>query len=162
MILKLNKDILMAAAFLIGTTIYLIEALKLPVPFQQGEPGPSFYPFVLTIIMYICSLRLFIVGLRKEKALTLNLKSQKVVKPALMVVATALFILTFDPLGYWIATILYTFSVALIFEWGRKFTFWKTVAFCAAVSFSITFLGWLFFDLLFDLHLPSGELFDVD
>jgi len=158
MLMKLNKEVLIAGCLFAANTVFFVEALKLLPPFEHGEPGPAFYPLVLSVIMYMASIKIMLTGLKNKTKIVFNLKDFAVIRPLLMAGATGLFILVFETMGYWISTLLYTFAVAFIFEFGRKYTFGRTLTFCAVIAVAITLSGWLFFDLLFDLHLPKGVL----
>lgn len=158
MLMKLNKEVLIAGCLFAANTVFFVEALKLPRPFEHGEPGPAFYPLVLSVIMYIASIRIMLSGLKNKTGTVFNLKDFAVIRPLLMAGTTGLFILLFETMGYWISTLLYIFSAAFIFEFGRKYTLGRTLALCAAIAVAITLAGWIFFDLLFDLHLPKGVL----
>jgi len=152
--IKLNKDIIIAGVFLIGTTVYVMQALKLPIPFKHGEPGPAFYPLVLVIIMYAASLKILVQGFKKEKKLTLTL-GKNIKKPIMTIGVTAFYIGMFAIIGYWVSTILYSFSIALLFEYGKRSNT-RTLIFSAIVAIVITVIGWLFFEVFFGLRLPRG------
>jgi hypothetical protein len=158
---RINNESLSALLILAFNTVYLNRILTLPAPFQQGEmePGPAFYPLVLCIIMYVAGLRVLWKGLRKDEGLAVDLKNPRIFRPLGVTGATALFILLFEALGYWISNLLYTFLVGLIFEWGRKYGRKGTILFCMILALVITAAGWLFFDEFFDLHLPRGDIF---
>lgn len=154
--MRISKDSLIAIALLTFNLVYMLQALKLPVPFEHGEPGPAFFPLVLSAVLFVSSLVILFKGLQlgDEK----GEEETEYLKPALVVGATAVFVVLLNYLGYWIATMFYTFSIALVFEYRRNEPILKTSAFCALISAAITVFGWLFFVKLFDLYLPKGVL----
>lgn len=160
--LRLNGEILTSGLLLGINTIYLTQIFDLPTPFEEGEPGPGFYPIVLCAVMYLAAVRIFIKGLRQKGGVQFSLKDPAILRPLGAIGATGLFILLFTPAGYFISTLVYTFIMALLFEWGRKHSPAKTILFSAAAATVITVAGWLFFGQLFDLHLPQGDWFYVD
>ena len=154
--MRLSKGVVTAAILFAANVVFFLEALKLPRPFEQGEPGPAFYPLILSVVLFISCTGVIFSEIREQTGFRFSLKDPKVVRPFSLICATALFIGTFEIAGYWGSTLVFTFLTAFIFEYGRKYSPAKTVGFCALIAFTITFTGWLFFDLLFDLHLPQG------
>lgn len=155
----MNRQAIAALFLLVLNTGYFLQALALPRPFQFGEPGPAFLPLILSGILFVAGGRILYMELRgiesgDKEAPT---ESVSVAKPIVLVLVTAGFVHGFEPLGYWIATLLYTFLVALMFEYERT-TPLRAIVVAAIVSFGTTLAGWLFFVTLFDLFLPSGEL----
>ncbi len=155
----MNRQAIAALFLLVLNTGYFVQALALPRPFQFGEPGPAFLPLILSGILFVASGRILYMELRgidtgEGEAPT---ESVSAAKPIALVLVTAGFVYGFEPLGYWIATLLYTFLVALLFEYERTSPL-RAIAVAAIVAFGTTLAGWLFFVTLFDLFLPSGEL----
>ena len=150
---KLNRDIMVAVVFLIGTTVYLSQALKLPPPFKVGEPGPALFPLILVAIMYAASLRILLHGLRKEEKFTATGKNIK--KPIAAIGLTALYIGMFSVVGYWASTIFYSFCLALFFEYGRK-SKKMALTLSAIIGTAVAFAGYVFFEVLFNIRLPKG------
>lgn len=152
--IKLNRNIIVAIIFLVGTTVYLSQALKLPAPFKVGEPGPALFPLILTVIMYITSLKILLHGLRQEQKFTVIGKDIK--KPIAAIGLTAFYIGMFSAIGYWASTILYAFCLALFFEYGRK-SKKKAFVFSAIISLMVAFVGYILFEVLFNVKLPKGS-----
>lgn len=160
--LRINGETLTSGLLLAANTVYLTQIFNLPTPFEEGEPGPGFYPIVLCAVMYLAGFRILIRGLKKREGIQFSLTDPALLRPLGALGATGLFILLFTPAGYFTATLVYTFAMSLLFEWGRKHGPGKTILFAAVVAGAITVSGWLFFGLLFDLHLPQGDWFYVD
>ena len=155
----LNSNLVIGGLLFIGCCGYLYQTFQLSAPIQRGEPGASFYPFILVAIMFAMSIVTFIRGLKDTHRFTPTLSKPAAVRVLLAALATVAFILLFPLAGYWIATGVYTFCIALIFEIGRRDSRLKAVAFCLALALIVTAAGWGFFVELFDLYLPTGELF---
>ena len=156
----MNRQAIAALFLLVLNTGYFIQALSLPRPFQFGEPGPAFLPLILSSVLFLASGRILYMELRGIAAADETGESTEgvtLVKPVALVLVTAAFVYAFEPVGYWIATLFYTFFVAMLFEFERT-SFVRAVAVAAAVAFGTTLAGWLFFVTLFDLFLPSGDL----
>lgn len=156
----MNRQAIAALFLLVLNTGYFLQALTLPRPFQFGEPGPAFLPLILSGILFVASGRILYMELRGIAAADEAGEPSEgvdIVKPAALVLVTAGFVYAFEPLGYWIATLLYTFFVAMLFEFERV-SFRRAVAVAAAVALGTTLAGWLFFVTLFELFLPSGDL----
>lgn len=154
---KLNREIIVAVIFLIGTTVYLSQALKLPFPFKVGEPGPALFPLILIAIMYVTSLRILFHGLfhglRKEEKFTAIGKNIK--KPIVAIGLTALYIGMFSVVGYWASTIFYSFCLALFFEYGRKSKKMALIL-SAIIGTAVAVGGYVFFEVFFNIRLPKG------
>jgi putative tricarboxylic transport membrane protein len=160
MSIAMNRQAIVALFLLVLNTVYFVQAMALPRPFQFGEPGPAFLPLILSGILFLACGRILYMELRgigdggegEEPA-----ESVSFVKPIALVLVTAGFVYAFEPLGYWISTLFYTFIVAMLFEYERTSPS-RAVAVAAIVALGTTLAGWLFFVTLFELFLPSGEL----
>ena len=155
----MNRQAIVALLLLVLNTGYFVQALTLPTPFQFGEPGPAFLPLILSGILFLALGRILYMefrGLGDTKA-DEELKSATIAKPVALILVTAAFIYAFEPLGYWIATLTYTFIVATLFEYERTSGL-RALGLAAIIGVCITLAGWLFFVTLFELFLPSGEL----
>ncbi|HET7410639.1 MAG TPA: tripartite tricarboxylate transporter TctB family protein [Paracoccaceae bacterium] len=154
-----NGQALFAILLLILNTGYLAEALTLPTPFAYGEPGPAFLPLVLSGIMYIAAGRILIAELRGARdAETEGAPVEGTpLKPVIIALITAVFIYLFEYLGYWIATLIYTFAITALFEYEKKSSPLRMLTVSVIVAIAMTAIGWIFFVTLFDLFLPTGS-----
>ena len=154
-----NGQALFAVFLLVLSVSYFAEALTLPIPFARGEPGPAFLPLILSLVLFVAGGRILIAELRgtgdrsEEGAPAGGVSAS----PVILAAMTGVFVYAFEPLGYWIATLLYTFAVAVLFEFERDKPPLKVLGLAAAVSAGITLIGWLFFVTLFELFLPTGD-----
>ena len=154
-----NGNLLIGGLLFIGCCAYLYKTLQLSAPIQRGEPGASFYPLILVTIMFAMSVVTIVRGVNNTHTFTPSLTKPAAIRVLSAALATIAFIILFPLLGYWIATTVYTFLIALLFEIGRRESHLKAVAFCAVLALIVTAAGWGFFVELFDLYLPEGELF---
>lgn len=129
------------------TTAYLLNALQVTTAYEDEGVGPSFFPVVLAVMMYGALAAVLIQGLRapRDDAAPLRLKD-----PVKVVLLTAVYIALFRPLGYFIATTLYVWSLFFVFEFGSRSQVWKVVS---AVLIAIA--AWLLFDVAFGIRLPK-------
>jgi putative tricarboxylic transport membrane protein len=154
-----NGQALFAIFLLVLNAGYLAEALTLPTPFARGEPGPAFLPLILSLVLFVAAGRILVAELRGtgdrgEEGEPVGGPS---VRPVILAVITGGFVWGFEPLGYWVATLLYTFAVAVLFEFEQTARPLRILAVAAAVAVAVTVVGWLFFVTLFDLFLPTGD-----
>jgi putative tricarboxylic transport membrane protein len=154
-----NGQALFALFLLILNAGYLAEALTLPRPFQFGEPGPAFLPIVLSCILFLAAGCILFeeirgTGVAEAEGAPVGRVSAR---PILLAGITAGFVYLFEPLGYWVATLLYSFAVAALFEYEKTSGPLRTLAVSAAIAVGMTVIGWLFFVTLFDLFLPTGD-----
>lgn len=154
-----NGQALFAIFLLVLSAGYCAEALTLPTPFERGEPGPAFLPLILSLVLFVAAARILVAELRGTGDSTSEGAPAGgfSIRPIILAAITGLFVYVFEPLGYWLATLFYTFAVAVLFEFDRSSRPLRIVAIAAAVSVGMTLVGWLFFVTLFDLFLPTGD-----
>ena len=95
----------------------------------------------------------FVVIGNAEKKETVRLGGfpRKFITPVQIVALTAAFILTFDSLGYLLASTLYLF---VLFIWVSRYRFWTALG--LAIAFGAG--SWLFFGKVLTTSLPQGFL----
>ena len=142
----------MAVVLLIGTTVYFVEALKLPVFVTPDKPGAGVFPLILVAVMYIVVSVTLVRGIKQEKKL-LGWGYLKI--PAIAVGLIGIYVGTFHHLGYFGATLLFSFSIALLFrESGGSRV--KMLVFPLIIAVGATLTGYLLFQVIFDIRLPTG------
>lgn len=157
MTIAMNRQALFALVLLVLDTGYAVEALGMQTPFARGEPGPAFIPLLLAALLFVSASAILIGELRRAGPRTAEEDEEPLtVKPFILAAFTAGFVAAFEPAGYWVATLAYTFVVAALFEWEKGRRTWRVLAIAAAVSAGVTVAGHLFFVRLFDLYLPEG------
>lgn len=139
--------IVLPVVLFVVTTAYLLNALQVTTAYEDEGVGPSFFPVVLAVVMYGALAAVLLQGLRapREAAAPLRLKD-----PVKVVLLTAVYIALFRPLGYFIATTFYVWSLFFVFEFGSRNQVWKVVS---AVLIAIA--AWLLFDVAFGIRLPK-------
>jgi hypothetical protein len=130
-------------------TAYLLNALQVTTAYEDEGVGPAFFPGVLAVVMYGALAAVLWQGLRapRDAAAPLRLKD-----PVKVVLLTAVYIALFRPLGYFIATTLYVWSLFFVFEFGSRNQVWKVVS---AVLIAVA--AWLLFDVAFGIRLPKFQ-----
>lgn len=153
--MALNARAIFALLLVVLSVAYFLEALTLPTPFQQGEPGPAFIPMLLAALLFVSAGVTVLGEMRTDAAATgerINLKTMTLVG------LTIAFVGAFEFAGYVIATFAYTLAVAALFEAERGRSTRRIALVSLAVAGGVTLAGWLFFVRLFDLYLPEGIL----
>lgn len=139
--------VLMPLILLILTTVYLAAAFDIRSQFgDQGGVGPRTIPILASILMYISLLVVLVQELRGDVVET---NGGSLIRPALVVVATGVYIVAFRPLGYWLATALYVAALFLVFQFEIRRPLWFA-AYVALVS--VAFYG--LFGMVFGVRLP--------
>ncbi len=106
----------------IALLIYVISALQMAPPIVEGLLSESSFPFVIFLIATPAALKLLLDGIRsvrKELAQTGEIvaeKKKKSIKPALIVLIMAAFILLFEAVGFTILAPLYVFCFMLVYD----------------------------------------------
>ncbi len=116
------------------------------------EPGPGFFPLALSVILLvlsglgIISSRPSAEDLARSEPFWGDLKT-----PVKIVLATALAVVAFEPVGFLLTSSLF---LVLLFLWVSRYPWWKAVLFGIAGGFS----GWLCFVKLLGVPMPGGFL----
>lgn len=147
---KLNGDIIMAIASLILVAVYFGEILKMS--FSVG--GMGFFPLVLAVIMF-AAWPIILVRSTKKKGVILSWRFIKI--PIILVSLTGIFIGAFLTFGYFVSTLLFSFGVALAFQGVRRGKV-RTLVPPAIIAIIITLVGFLLFEVVFDIRLPMGVI----
>lgn len=139
--------IVLPVVLFVVTTAYLLNALQVTTAYDDVGVGPTFFPVVLSVVMYVALAAVLFQALRSPRdaaAAPLRLKD-----PIKIVVLTAAYIALFRPLGYFIATTLYVWSLFFVFAFGSRSHVWRVVS-----AILIAIAGWLLFDVAFGIRLP--------
>ena len=158
-------DWILAICTAIGAVVYLNADSKLP-QLQVGDPmGPQVFPALIGIGLLGSALLLMAETWRKQRRPAAD--SQPAAEPrpdpdpgakdawahrlilAGMVLWTALYYWAFEPLGYLLATLLYTFVLLAGFNRGR----WFVNAACAV---GFTLVAYAVFTRFLQVALPQG------
>jgi hypothetical protein len=154
---KFNPEITLIVGILVFTGIYVFGALELPPPMEDGSPTQSLYPWIIAGIMVAaCCSVLFkrqIWG-GKEQVLTW----ERIKKPIFGTIILGSYIVLFVFAGYWISTSIFSFFVALLFEYERKSKV-KALIYSAILGVIVPVIGYLFFNVTFGIRLPEGIWF---
>jgi putative tricarboxylic transport membrane protein len=149
----MNKErggsLIFLAAGIYGT----IFSIQLPLG-RWNQPGPAVFPLSISILLCVFGVSWFFRGKgTAEKKGTVGPGEflGKFITPMQIVALTAAFILSFNSLGYLLASMLYLF---VLFLWVSHYRFW------AALGLAIAFGAgsWLFFGKVLTTSLPKGFL----
>lgn len=154
--MTVNRQVIFALLVLALDAGYFIQALDLSFPFERGEPGPAFMPLILVVALAIGALGVLVEELRGTAVDDTAEGADFALRTIALIALTAGFVWAFEPLGYPIATAIYTFGVAWLFEQERVGAL-KALLTSAFIAAGITVAGWLFFVQLFELFLPEGN-----
>lgn len=145
---RFRKSAVLFPVFLLMlTTIYLAEALSIRSQFGGDTiVGPRFMPIFMAIIMYIALVAVLVGEWRKDTEVSAN---SSFLRPLMIVVATAVYITVFRPLGYIPATLGFVVALFLIFDFERK-----RPAFFALYAITVTAVFYGLFAGIFGVRLP--------
>lgn len=149
--MNFNRDVL-SSLILIGiATIYLTQILSLPPPFITEEPGPALYPLMIVFVIYTSSFWILLKGL-KGGGKVLFMKGLS--RPLAFIILSVLYISILTSIGYFLSTTLYTLTIALMFDYGKR-RIDKSLAYCSIVAVLVTLIGYVLFEILFGVSLPK-------
>jgi len=119
---------------------------------KWNEPGPGVFPLALSILLCLSGILWFIQGKKRgEEKMDWRGLARKRVTPFQIVGLTAVFVLSFDRLGYLLASSLYMF---VLLAWISRYRVW------AALGMAVVLGGgtWFFFQKVLAVQLPRGFL----
>jgi len=113
----LNSDVIAGVLLILVSIFLIVESLEFPDA-MGTEPGPAFFPIVLSIILIFLSILLIIKGVKTNvrhfeitKEIRDNIKTL-----GLTILATILFLFFWRYLPFYIIAFLYLFSLGIIFK----------------------------------------------
>jgi putative tricarboxylic transport membrane protein len=139
--------------FLAAGIYGLVFSTQLPLG-RWNQPGPAVFPLGLSVLLCIFGILWFIQGKgqgEKKQPASLRGIIQQFTTPLQIVGLTAAFILTFELLGYLLASTIYLF---VLFLWISRYRLWTALV--LAIAFGAG--SWLFFEKLLATPLPKGFL----
>ncbi len=140
------------------TLIYIVGAIDLGAPFDEGEPSLSLFPWITIFAMVVGVIGFFFESRGKSSSgASEKPVFSSVIKPFLGCLVLALFIFLFFVVGYWLSSVFLCFFTAILFEYessNKK----KAVIIAALVSVLVPTIGYLFYQRLFHIRLPEGIL----
>lgn len=146
-----------ASLLFLLTGIYgLYFSLQLPMG-KWNEPGSGVFPLVLSILLLISGVSWFIIGKRRAGEKGEGEKAggyaiiKKLATPLKIIGLTALFIATFNRVGYLVASSLYIFILLL---WVSRYRVIVSIGLAAAIGVG----SWYFFEKILTVQLPQGIL----
>lgn len=147
----LRAGILFPLALIVVTTIYLAAAFDIRSPFAApGEISPRGIPILTALLMYVALLVVLVNEIRSPATDLPESDDGSLLRPALVVVATAAYILLFRPLGYSLSTLLFVAALFLTFGFETR----RPLRFALyAVGVTAVFYG--LFALVFGVRLPT-------
>jgi len=101
------RDVASGSVLVVLAVVYFLGARAFPS--GQGEPGPVFFPTLLSAILLGLALVIIARSFRKRRSL-----DGAWVRPASLIVLTILYALSFAPIGFLLSTLLYTAGVVLL------------------------------------------------
>ncbi len=151
----LQAKIVTPVISIIVLLVYVISALKLAPPVVDGTLSESFFPLLVFILGAPTAVWLLMDALKemkKEAAAGKEVvqKREKSIKPVLIVLLIALFIIGFYFLGFVLVAPLYVFVFMLIYD-DKPQQFIKK----AIYSIIISALVYVLYVVLFDIRFPS-------
>ena len=150
------RSLVLPLALIVFTAAYLNDALKLGSPLRYGVPSAAFMPLVLSAVMFVALLAVIVDTVRTRAAASAQDPLGALVRPGLVVVATALYIAFFQTSGFAIGTFLYVYVMVSLFGYrdGRTLA---GQALRLLLALIITGSVYMFFVGAFDVQLPSIE-----
>lgn len=152
---KFGKGLIVPAVVAGLTLSYLTQALKIgPVLNAVGSPEPAFAPILLAVATLIALVPIVIREVFGHHVAGDAAKVPSLINPALFILASLLFILAFSTLGFFVATLLYSYAIISIFRFGNGSSL-RGQIYRVTASVSIAVVVYLFFRVLFKVRFPE-------
>ena len=145
---KLNISHFLCIILFIWNSIYVIEAFRIGAPIKKGTVDITFFPLLISILLYIAIGYVFFSSFNQAKVTQSSIK--KMNKPALVVLVTILYIAVFKTLGYMFSSILYIFAIITIFEVKRRNILIKIL-----YAIAIAVIIYILYEKIFLIRLPE-------
>lgn len=144
---SLGHHLLSGVSLFFLAAVYGASAWSLPE--GRDEPGPAFFPLLLAAILAVLSLAIAIQGLRRAPQVHEEPPPHRVRKPLLAIGLTALYIASFEPLGFLASTWLYCLGVATLLQRGFRFALLGVPTLATAAIYVL-------FEVALGLRFPRG------
>lgn len=117
----LRLGVVFPLMLMVLTTIYFAASFQIHAQFTpEGEMGPQHIPMLVSALMYIALFTVLIQELRTPCAIGETDKHASMLRPLLVVLATAVYIWLFRPLGYALSTALFVATLFIVFRFEIK------------------------------------------
>ena len=104
-------DVASGLVLVVLAFVYFLGARTLPL--GGGEPGPGFFPYLLSGVLFGLAAAIIVRGFRERQSV-----DGTVGRPAGLIVLTILYAFAFTPIGFLVSTLLYTAGIVLVL--GRR------------------------------------------
>jgi len=101
------RDVASGSVLVVVAFVYFLGARALPL--GQGEPGPGYFPYLLSGVLLGLAVVIVVRGFRHRSSFD-GLSG----RPAGLMVLTVLYAFAFTPIGFLVSTPLYTAGVVLL------------------------------------------------
>ncbi len=132
----------------IVTVIYFIEALRLNPWGSEERISVSFFPIVLSIVMFFAIACMY--WQRKRGTSPDTPAALQISNPLKIAGLTALYILLFKPAGYVISTTFYIYGLFFVFQYAQERPY-KGIVYAVVIMT----IFYLFFGVGFNVRLPK-------
>jgi hypothetical protein len=147
---KFHRDIFSGAALLLLAVTYALATRELPP--GRGEPGPAFFPLILSAGLATLALGILIRALRGSESNGESVEPRHGLgKPLLAMGLTALYVVFFEKIGFFVSTWLYCLFVTWLLAERRRLLLLTVPLLCMLSLY-------LLFDIGLGIRLPFGVL----
>jgi len=147
-----QKDFYTGLLFLIFTGAIFVMILRSPTHQVSSGPGPFFFPVIAALLLGGLSLALLIKGVRQDESGRKAIQGKRMMGRIIWIVMwSALYGATIEPLGYLLSTGMVTFALLAYFN-RRGWIFNISLSVVTPISIFILF------DTLLKAPLPRGFL----
>lgn len=136
--------------------VYYLQAGAIRSQYSQGPIGPGDVPKMYVVALGVALVFVVVTDLRRPRVEGAPLDWGGLLAALAVVAASALYIALFRPLGYLLATAIYSLILLAIFA-RLKMRPLRMLAQTAGLVAAV----YLLFGVLFDVRLPEGTLFEA-
>ncbi|HZK12652.1 MAG TPA: tripartite tricarboxylate transporter TctB family protein [Atribacterota bacterium] len=152
---KINPTTLLSIILIIANSIYFIEGIRTAPLIKNDEIGITFFPFFVSLLLFITAGCLLYTGMREKTSTSFSLF--KISRPIVIIVTTLIYVAIFKKVGYFLSSILYVFSLMLLFDDQKDLKNKKLLNIIFTIG--IVLIIYLLYQKVFGVRLPIGEVF---
>jgi hypothetical protein len=154
--MKKHINLISSSAWMVVAGIFCLGGIRLGLG-SYDEPGPGFFPFLMSVFLFSFSLILFISSLKKVKQLNVIVSSRfwpesdGIKRILFVVVSLFMYVFVLNYLGFVLTTFFFMFFLLRVIHPHKWITVFLGAGLTAGLSYAI-------FELWLKAHLPVGPL----
>ena len=148
----MRREIITPIVIIAFLILYITQCLNSAVPYNNGIPTESFFPFIIFLVAVPCTFGLLFRGLIsvRKKIENGQLEKRKFnIRPVLVTACMLLFVVLFNLIGFIISAMIFVYVVLFLYDDKPQHFFRKFFYAAIIVGFVYCLYG-----VIFDIRFP--------